>query len=67
MVLKRMFGNSFQVMIPNVDLNKLNLYMVVNNEYYQVLNMSEGYGVDGLITKTERIDGSLVCFWATFW
>ena len=64
--IKRMFGNSFQVMIPNVDLNKLNLYMVVNNEYYQILNMSEGYGVDGLITKTERIAGnSAPPFWAS--
>tara|TARA_A100001011_G_scaffold178425_1_gene187172 strand:+ start:4273 stop:8790 length:4518 start_codon:yes stop_codon:yes gene_type:complete len=51
--VSRMRGNSWGMYIPNVDVNRLNLYMVVNDEYYLVTNISEGYGKDGLITSSE--------------
>ena len=64
--VRRMFGNSFQIMIPIVDLNKLNFYMVVNNEYYQILNMSEGYGIDGMISGADVRNGNgAPPFWAS--
>jgi len=60
----RMRGNSWGMYIPNVDVDSLNLYMVVNDEYYQVMNISEGYGKDGLITSYEAQFGmSAPNFW----
>ncbi len=56
--VRRMRGNSWSMHIPITEMDNLNLYMVVNNEYYQVLNMSEGYGVDGLITSYENANGN---------
>jgi len=54
----RMRGNSWVLYVPNVDVNNLNLYVVIKDEYYQILNLSEGYGADGLITWKEKSAGN---------
>ena len=42
-------GNAWVVWTPNTDFNRLNTYMIVNDQYYLIAKGSEGYGRDGTI------------------
>ena len=42
-------GNAWVVWTPQLNLGRLNTYMVVNDQYYLMAASSEGYGKDGTI------------------
>jgi len=60
--LKLSEGNSWVVWTPQTDLERLNTYMVINDEYYLIANASEGYGKDGTIWggQQERAPGNVL-------
>jgi len=60
--LKQSEGNSWVVWTPQTDLERLNTYMVVNDQYYLIANASEGYGKDGTIWggQQERAPGNVL-------